>query len=537
MTTVAETVVAQLRELGVQRTFGIPGGPWIPFMEAMRKSGIDFVLVSNESSAGFMADVTARLTGVPGVCHGTFGPGATNLSTGVGGGTLDRSPLLALTNEMPDAMLHRTTQMNIDHQALFAPITKATARLDQDRAARQVFEFMETAVEGIPGAVHLGVPSSLANAPCSDQVISGPLERKSAPPAPADAVDKLLRAVGNAKRPLIALGLRVAHQDFLQPLKNLAEKLSAPVVLTPMAKGVFPEEHPCYQGVIFHALSDRLIPTIAKADLIIGIGYDPVEFNYESWVPETTPLAHVDIVPVDIAEGYPVACDVVGDIASTLDALLQGAKPSAWTAEELRQAPAAIRQGLDAFLDRFGPTAALKVLREVMVDDGIMTCDVGAHIHLIGQCWRTPAPGLQLMTNGWSSMGFGMPAAVAAKLCRPEVQVACVTGDGGFLMMAGEIVTARRQNLNVVFVVLADRRLSLIGVKQDWQNVPRYETALYTGEFLQADTVFGAPVLRAENAEQMESVLRKAFSMVGPVVVEAVVDGSEYETLITRQYK
>jgi acetolactate synthase-1/2/3 large subunit len=537
MNTVAAAVVSQLKALGVKRVFGIPGGPWIPFMESMRNNGMDFILVSNEASAGFMADVTARLTGIPGVCHGTFGPGATNLSTGVGGGTLDRSALLALTSEVPDSMLDRTTQMKIDQQALFRPLTKATCRLTAEKAAQQVFDFMQIAVEGVPGAVHIGVPSSMANAPCPDDVVFRPLARTKAAPAPSADIEQLAQAVGNSKYPLIALGLRVAEEGFVPQLMELAEKLGAPVVLTPMAKGVFPEDHPCYQGVLFHALSDRLIPTIAKADLIIGIGYDPVEFNYEAWIPIATPLAHVDIVPVDIEEGYAVISEVVGDLGASIRAMIDVATPSRWTQKELHEAPALIRSGLKAFRDRFGPTSALHVLREVMEEDGIMTCDVGAHIHLIGQCWRTPKPRLQLMTNGWSSMGFGIPAAIAAKLCRPDVHVACVTGDGGFLMMAGEIVTARRLKLNVVFVVLADRKLSLISVKQDWQQVPRYETDLYDGEFLKADTVFGAPVLRAANDAEMELALRKAFSMDGPVVVEAVVDGIEYETLVTRKYK
>jgi len=172
-----------------------------------------------------------------------------------------------------------------------------------------------------------------------------------------------------------------------------------------------------------------------------------------------------------------------------------------------------------------------------MPRDGVMTCDVGAHTHLIGQMWPTPAPGLQIMTNGWSSMGFGVPTAIAAKLCLPDRAVACVSGDGGFLMMAGEMITARRLNLNVVFVVLADRELSLIHIKQEHRGHEHYGTKLYNGDFFGSNNIFGVPILTAKDADEMRKALGKAFSTDGPVIVEAVIDGTEYGELITGRYK
>ena len=166
-----------------------------------------------------------------------------------------------------------------------------------------------------------------------------------------------------------------------------------------------------------------------------------------------------------------------------------------------------------------------------------MTCDVGAHIHLIGQMWRTPAPGLQIMTNGWSSMGFGIPAALAAKLCRPDRKVACVTGDGGFHMMAGEMATARRIGLPIVFVLLDDRSLDLIRLKQDKKRMPRYGTDLLDRDYPHADSVFGVPVIRAENASEYRDALDRAFKSDGPVIVEAAIDASEYDELILRKHK
>jgi acetolactate synthase-1/2/3 large subunit len=179
----------------------------------------------------------------------------------------------------------------------------------------------------------------------------------------------------------------------------------------------------------------------------------------------------------------------------------------------------------------------LDILREVLPPEGILTCDVGAHTHLIGQLWPTPTPDRLLMTNGWSSMGFGIPAALAASLCRPETPVVCVTGDGGFTMMAGELITARRLRLDTVILILADRMLSLIEVKQGWQNCPADSSRINDRSFLGADQIFGVPVFKADTPETLRRALRQAFETPGPVVVEAGVDGRDYHQLIARHYK
>ena len=213
-----------------------------------------------------------------------------------------------------------------------------------------------------------------------------------------------------------------------------------------------PEDHPCYAGVFFHALSDHVAQTHQQADLIIAIGYDPVEFNYESWLP-AVPVLSIDTVTADLDRSqYELACEIVGDIPRAVQ-MLARMVPDAkdWDLQALAARRQRLFQGLAPSSDRFGPCGALEVLRDVLPENGIMTCDVGAHTHLVGQKWLTPEPGLQIMTNGWSAMGFGLPAAIAAKLCRPNLTVCAVLGDGGFLMSAGELATAVRENLHIVF--------------------------------------------------------------------------------------
>jgi acetolactate synthase-1/2/3 large subunit len=233
-----------------------------------------------------------------------------------------------------------------------------------------------------------------------------------------------------------------------------------------------------------------------------------------------------------------LAIDAVGDIGHSLQALLAlPASRKEWDLDALATRRRAMFAKLAAPASSFGPKAALAVLREVLPDDGIMTCDVGAHTHLIGQLWRTPAPGLQIMTNGWSTMGFGIPAAIAAKLMRPDKNVCAVVGDGGFLMTAGEIATAIRCNLSIVILVLTDNDLALIRIKQEKKGNPIYGTPIRQRGTIGGDNIFGAPVRTVEDARALRSALEWAFATEGPTIIEAIVDSREYDGVVLKKDK
>jgi len=244
-----------------------------------------------------------------------------------------------------------------------------------------------------------------------------------------------------------------------------------------------------------------------------------------------------DVVPVDIDRAaYPVAVDAVGDIRASVAALL--ALPSAtkdWDLAAVARRRAAMFAKLAPGPDGFGPKAALAVLRDVLPPDGIMCCDVGAHTHLIGQVWRTPAPGLQIMTNGWSTMGFGLPAAIAAKLVHRDRSVCTVVGDGGFLMTAGELATALRNDLKIVVLLLTDNDLALIRIKQEKKGNPIYGTPVRARGTIGSDTIFGVNVRTVYDAGQLRAELEAAFAADGPVVVEAVVDSRDYDGIVLKK--
>ena len=537
MTTIAQQLIKSLKAQGVKYVFGIPGGPSIPYMEAMRNNDMEFVLVSNEQSAAIMADVCGRLTGIPGVCHATFGPGATNLATGVGGALLDRSPLIAMTTEVKDADLGRRVQMNIDHQALYKPITKWTTRLSGSNFAETMAAAFRIAAAEVPGPVHIGLPANIdGEIPDGDGLV-GPVEKERISAPVAADLERAATLIRGAKKPILAIGLTVARQGLHPALRQFIDQNQIPVLLTPMAKGVIEPTHPWYAGVLFHALSDLVAPIYRQADLVIGIGYDSIEFNYESWMP-CVPLLHIDTRPADIPLGYDVAGEVVGDLAQSIEYLVSLSLPEFnWQLEEVKANTALVYESLTLKTGTFNPADAIRVLQEEVPAEYILTGDVGAHLHLLGQLWKTSEPNRLIMTNGWSAMGFGVPAAIGAKLCRPDSMVVCITGDGGFLMNCGELMTARRLGLHVVFIVLCDRSLSLIEVKQSWKQVPLYGTELYEGDYFSADRFLGVPVLTAHDEAEMREALQTGFAAKGPVIIEAVVDGSVYEKLITRSYK
>jgi acetolactate synthase-1/2/3 large subunit len=529
---VARLLARKLAENGVRYVFGIPGGPSIPYMEAFREEGIEFILTSNEASAGIMADVTARLTGIPGICHSTFGPGATNITTGVGEALLDRSPVIALTSEMSDEMINRTVQMNINHQKLFEPVTKATFRMSPSNASEVVDTALKICREEYPGPVHIGLPSGIAEKEASENAVTSITGEKKN--IVQNDLQNILPLLEWTRRPLLAAGLTAARLETGRYLADFLEKYPMPVVLTPMAKGLLPEDHPCYAGVLFHSLSDYLEDIFDKTDLVIGLGYDQVEFNYESWLPDV-PLLHFDVVKTDLPDRQNITA-YTGTVKDWFS-ILSNLNPGALVFEKglvkgVRDEMESVFEGLT---NHFGPAAAMKILQEELPGDTIITADVGSHLHLAGQYWKTRGNRNILMTNGWSGMGFGIPAALAAQLNRPDSTVVCITGDGGFLMMAGELVTAKRNNLPVIIVVFSDGELNLIKVKQSWKDLSPYGTILYQGDLFESERFFGVRVLNATTAETMRLAVIDALSMNEPVIINAVIDPDDYKWLIVKR--
>jgi acetolactate synthase-1/2/3 large subunit len=528
----ADLIIRTLRDAGVTHAFGIPSGNVLPLLEAARAGGIEFVLMAHEGSAGFAAEVTGRLTGRPGFCLATMGPGATNLTTGVGCAYLDRSPVIAVTCNVPTTQLGRRVQMVIDHHALFRPITKATCPLRGGAVAATLRDALGVALSEPPGPVHLDLPEDVSLAAATEALPAraGGVRLPAADSADLERVAELLRA---ARRPAAVIGASARRLRTPDLLRAFVEHYQLPFASTTMAKGMIDEDHPLAIGCIERARRQIQRQFLRSADLIVGVGYDVAEVEYEQWIGQV-PLVSLDVERVDAAESVLVAREAVGDLDESLQRLLRGpAGSNDWPADAVARNRDRFRAALCPVSGGFAPHEVIDVARRVLPREGILAFDVGAHTHQIASQWTAHAPGEFLVTNNWSSMGFGIPAAIAAKLARPESPVLCIVGDGGFQMTCGEVAVAKRLGLTLPIVVLDDGWLSLIEVKQNKRGVPVYGTRLRLEERQPTRShYFGAPAVGVRSAPELERALVQAFAASGPTVIEAGIDAAEYEETV-----
>ncbi len=524
----ADLIVATLKAAGIDRGFGIPSGNVLPLMEAMRAGGIEFVLTAHEGSAGFAADVTGRMTGAPGLCIATLGPGATNLTTGVGCAYLDRSPLIAITCNLNTDQLGRRIQMWIDHHALFRPITKATLPLRKGRIGETVVEALRLASSEPKGPVHLDLAEDVALASTNEPVptLAAPAPLAAAPDA---AIARAAALIAAARRPIAVIGSSAMRLRDPQLLRQFVERHHLPFATTTMAKGMIDEDHPLSLGCIERSCRQIQRRMLRSADLIVGLGYDTIEVEFEAWIGES-PLLQIDIEPPDVAPSVKLAHAVVGDLDGALSRLIAvPAAANAWQEEALAAHRRAFQAALRPPSPSFTAHAAIDAVRRALPHNGVLSFDVGAHTHQIASQWSAHAPKTFQITNGWSSMGFGLPGAIAAKLARPLAPVVCVLGDGCFQMTCGELAVAKRLRLALPVVVLDDKWLALIKVKQIRRQYPLYGTELQAEEY---DTppahYFGVPALGARSPDALEAAVRRALAADGPTVIEAAVDSEHY---------
>jgi acetolactate synthase-1/2/3 large subunit len=524
----ADLTVATLKAAGIARGFGIPSGNVLPLMEAMRNGGVDFVLTAHEGSAAFAADVTGRMTGVPGLCIATLGPGATNLTTGVGSAFLDRSPLIAITCNLSTGQLGRRIQMWIDHHALFRPITKATLPLRQGRIGETLAEAIRLSLSEPMGPVHLDLPEDVAVAATNEPVPALAAPGRIAP-APDAAIARAGELIAAARQPIAVIGASVMRMAEPTLLRAVIERHSLPFATTTMAKGLVDEDHPLALGCIERACRQLQRTILRSADLIVGFGYDTVEVEYEAWIADV-PLLQIDIAPVDIAPSVNLAHQAIGDLDASLKRLAAlPATTHAWTGDALAAHRGDFQSALRPASTSFTAHAAIDAVRRALPREGVLSFDVGAHTHQIASQWPAHAPKTFLITNGWSSMGFGLPGAIAAKLARPDLPVVCLIGDGCFQMTCGEVAVAKRLGLSLPIVVLDDRWLALIKVKQIRRQFPLYGTELQEEEYREPPAhYFGVPAIGVRGADALEAAVRKALSADGPTVIEAVVDSDHY---------
>jgi acetolactate synthase I/II/III large subunit len=532
----SETTAALLAEYlsaaDVRHVFGYPGESVIEFMEACRRGGIGFVPAVREGGAAFMAEAAAMCTGLPGVCLSTLGPGSTALLNGVASATLDRTPVLAISGQIETAREQYFTHQVVDHNRLFAPVTKLAARLEPAAADTVIRKALRTACAERPGAVHLTVPTdAFPAAPGGAGAVTVPPLTPTATTLDVYGADPA-RQLRRARRPVLLAGIAAVRCAASAELIRLAEQAGIPVVTGPMAKGVFPEDHPYFAGVLDMTGHRVIWDLLARSDLIISAGFDPVEL-ISPWS-VTTPVLHVDTTP-NTDQVYPSSHELVGNVAASLGWLAQHwqGEPR-WTEGQVAAHRATLRAAWQAgrVEGRLNPSDVVETVRDAAPEDTILTTDVGSHKIMTGQVWRARVPRSVLMTNGLSAMGFGVPAALAAALSVPGRPVVALTGDGGFAMTATEMRVAAELGLPVVVVVFADGSLNRIELKQQTMGYPSEGTRVAATDLAAQAQAMGCDGVRVDTVAGLEKALGDLGTdrtRTRPLVIEARIDTHQYE--------
>jgi len=534
--TVSELVTTTLRDVGVRHVFVYPGDPIIDLLESFRTSGIDVVLARREGTAAAMAEATGTLTGIPGVCISTLGPGSTAMVGGVANATLDCAPMLAISGQIDRAREQFFTHQVVPHERLYAPITKWSGHMEPGAAATILRKALRTAVVERPGAVHLTINEDTASDEVTDSTTSipplGPPRSVGAGFTMAGGTEgDVGRMLARARRPVIVAGASVARQGATDELAALASSFGVPVVVTPMAKGVIREDHEFFAGVLEAACSSLVWGLLTEADLLVLVGFNGVEL-LKSWAPRV-PSIHIDAV-ANTDQIYESEVEIVGDVASALTWLAGVAGQPRWSAAEVASFRAELRRGYESgrVAGHLNPSDVVAVAQAAAGLGARCTSDVGSHKLLVGQGWLTTRPRSVLITNGLSAMGFAIPAAIAAALVAPD-PVYCFVGDGGFAMTEGELALAAELRLPLVVLVFCDNSLNRIELKQASRSLPSTATRLGAVDVVQIAHGLGCDAERAEDTETLEKCLRIG-AKDRPLVVELPIDPSQYLSQFTR---
>ncbi len=532
----AELVVDCLVEQGVTHVFGIPGAKIDAVFDALKDKGPELVLCRHEQNAAFMAAAVGRLTGKPGVCLVTSGPGASNLATGLLTANTEGDPVVALAGNVIRADRLKRTHQSLDNAALFQPITKYSVEVQETgNIPEAVTNAFRAASAGQAGAAFVSFPQDVVNEITNvKNVRSVPAPKQG--PAPEEAVSAAIAKIQTAKLPVLLVGMKGGRPEAVKQIRRLLAKTKLPFVETYQGAGTLSRE---LEGQYFGRIGlfrnqpgDLLLE---QADVVLTIGYDPIEYDPKFWnVNGDRAIIHLDEIQADIDHAYQPELELLGDIAATVkqiehDAVTfdMGSREQEVLSELKQMLTDSEKAPSDHKSDRVHPLQIVQELRNAIDDDVTVTCDIGSHAIWMSRYFRAYEPLKLLISNGMQTLGVALPWAIAATLVNPGEKVVSVSGDGGFLFSAMELETAVRLKAPIVHLVWNDSTYDMVA----FQQMKKYNRTSCV-DFGNIDIVkyaesFGATGLRVESPEQLADVLQKGLNTEGPVIIDIPVDYSD----------
>jgi len=536
-TTAAKVLASKLHRAGCRHAFGMPGGEVLTLMQELAAAGIEFTLCKHENAAGFMAEGSWQASGAPGILLTTIGPGIANSLNSIANAFQEQVALIVISGCVEDAEAQSFTHQIIDQKALLKPITKAHFQVAAGNMDKIADKAIAIAMADPPGPVHIDVPHNIAGSEIEVE------DNEPATTVPGTwpegkCLDKARAMLEKAKRPIIVAGLGALHHDAGEVILGLCDTRAIPVVTTYKAKGIIDENHPlCLGGHGLSPLSDTIIlPLLAKSDCIILAGYDPIEMR-SGWIEPWAAARAIDIAHVDIQHGmHGAAVKFVGDVANSLTKLAIGTPTAGnlWPDDEIARA----RSDLDVIFgdrDEWGPHKVFATVRRKFPANGIATVDSGAHRILLSQMWKCPAPGTLLQSTAFCTMGISLPLAIGyAKTLTSRGtsqrarNVIVFTGDAGLEMVIGELATLRDLGLPVVIIVMVDRSLALIELKQSRNNLPNLGGDFACTDFVAIAKSYGGNAHWIEDENKLENALNEALVADGFSLLACQIDKRHY---------
>lgn len=526
MATTVEVIADAMKAVGTPFITGHPGGESVELMDAARQRDMRFLLFKQETAAAMMAATWGEITGAPGLCLSTRGPGASNMVNGIAYAALDRAPLIAITDQYDPVTYAIGLRQRMNQLAMYEPLTKWSTTINAGSVRHQMRRALREATAPPPGPVHFEMPQSETTRDAAESANEAPLQANIVEIEPDRASLKApLELIAEARRPILLVGLGALWAGASSELTALAEHLGAPVLVTPKCKGAIREDHPLRAGCIIGGVIERKL--VAQADLIITIGLDAVELQPKPW-PYAAPVLAIAATP-NLDAVVPAGTEVVGPVRKILSRLSEfSTGGSSWGEQAAADYRTDVVNALNTPSTGLSPQRVMEIARAILPRETIATCDAGASRLLVVQKWESYGPREFLGSNGLGSMGYALPGAMAAKMAHPDRPCVAFVGDGGFMMAVAELQTAVAENLPIICVVFDDAEIGLIRVKQQLKQIPAYGVHIGGMHWDKLAQGFGADGVVVDTEQGLDAALRAALASGRTTVIGAHIDGSGY---------